>query len=97
MQVEINATFKSCNVKDKTVLQFELSPANLSKLPELTKMVNGPVVLFIENAQTELPLDVEYEEEPEENQEEIPFEDEYEIMDEMALPAGEEDDDEDYE
>lgn len=41
--IEVKASFKNINIKDKTVLQFELSPRFLDQLPELTKMANTSV------------------------------------------------------
>lgn len=41
--IEVKAFFKNINIKDKTVLQFELSPRFLDQLPELTKMANTSV------------------------------------------------------
>ena len=59
--IEVKASFKNINIKDKTVLQFELSPRFLDQLPELTKMANTSVFLSIESEQQELPIDVEEE------------------------------------
>lgn len=64
--IEVKATFKNINIKDKTVLQFELSPYCMNELPDLTKLANTNVMLTIESEQQELPiedavLDVEYE------------------------------------
>lgn len=72
-RTEVKAAFKAINIKDRTVLQFELSPMFLPELPELTRLANTNVMLTIESEQPELPLD----DEPEDgwDQPEIPVDD----------------------
>lgn len=83
-EIEVKATFKNINIKDKTVLQFELSPFYLAELPDMTKLANTDVMLTISSEQPELPLE---EEEPEFEQEAIPV---YDPEDEVPqLPEGE--------
>lgn len=81
--IEVKASFKNINIKDKTVLQFELSPRFLDQLPELTKMANTSVFLSIESEQQELPIDVEEEFE----QPTIPEDDVKEDFEMLELPA----------
>lgn len=81
--IEVKASFKNINIKDKTVLQFELSPRFLDQLPELTKMANTSVFLSIESEQQELPIDVEEEFE----QPTIPEDDVEEDFEMLELPA----------
>lgn len=81
--IEVKASFKNINIKDKTVLQFELSPRFLDQLPELTKMANTSVFLSIESEQQELPIDVEEEFE----QPTIPEDDVEEEFEMLELPA----------
>lgn len=81
--IEVKASFKNINIKDKTVLQFELSPRLLDQLPELTKMANTSVFLSIESEQQELPIDVEEEFE----QPTIPEDDVEEEFEMLELPA----------
>lgn len=73
-KIEIKATFKNINIKDKTVLQFELSPFYLAELPNMTKLANTDVMLTIESEQPELPLE-EVEVEAEYDQPQIPIDD----------------------
>lgn len=81
--IEVKASFKNINIKDKTVLQFELSPRFLDQLPELTKMANTSVFLSIESEQQELPIDVEEDFE----QPTIPEDDVEEEFEMLELPA----------
>lgn len=81
--IEVKAAFKNINIKDKTVLQFELSPRFLDQLPELTKMANTSVFLSIESEQQELPIDVEEDFE----QPTIPEDDVEEEFEMLELPA----------
>ncbi len=81
--IEVKASFKNINIKDKTVLQFELSPRFLDQLPELTKMANTSVFLSIESEQQELPIDVEEDFE----QPTIPEDDVEEDFEMLELPA----------
>lgn len=46
-KVEVKATFVSISIKNKTVLQFELSPACEKLLPQLTALANKFVFLTI--------------------------------------------------
>ena len=100
-KIEIKATFKNINIKDKTVLQFELSPFYLAELLNMTKLANTDVMLTIESEQPELPLE-EVEVEPEYDQPQIPIDApepveetiiEAEVLElpEPGLPEGEED------
>ena len=84
--IEVKATFKSINIKDKTTLQFELSPRHEGELPNLTRVANTVVFLTISSEQQPLPIeDVEagYEE-----QEELPIDDIDDDLDEATLLPG---------
>ncbi len=83
--IEVKATFKNINIKDKTVLQFELSPFYLNELPDMTKLANTDVMLTIESEQPEIPMD-----DPEPVDEEV-IEAEVLSLPEPGLPEGEED------
>lgn len=83
--IEVKATFKNNKIKDKTVLQFELSPFYLNELPDMTKLANTDVMLTIESEQPELPLE-EVEVEADYEQPEIPMDDP-EPVDEQVIEA----------
>lgn len=82
--IEVKATFKNINIKDKTVLQFELSPFYLNELPDMTKLANTDVMLTIESEQPEIPMD-----DPEPVDEQV-IEAEVLSLPEPGLPEGDE-------
>lgn len=90
--IEVKADFKAINIKDKTVMQFELSPYSLSHIPDLTKLVGRVLFLKLDDEQQELPIEeveAEYEQ-PEIPVDDVPEEEPYEVeypeLPEPALP-----------
>lgn len=79
--IEVRATFKNINIKDKTIMQFELSASSIDKIQELVNYANQGVILTIESPQAELPIEGEYEAIPD-DQPPIDFDEA------LALPRG---------
>lgn len=56
-RVKVRACFTGCNIKGKTVMQFELDPEHKGALPQLAMMTQTFVTLEITSDQLVIPVD----------------------------------------
>lgn len=57
-RVKVRACFTGCNIKGKTVMQFELDPEHKAALPQLAMMTKTFVTLEITSDQMVIPVDM---------------------------------------
>lgn len=57
-RVKVRACFMGCNIKGKTVMQFELDPEHKAALPQLAMMTQTFVTLEITSDQMVIPVDM---------------------------------------
>ncbi len=57
-RVKVRACFTGCNIKGKTVMQFELDPEHKVALPQLAMMTQTFVTLEITSDQMVIPVDM---------------------------------------
>lgn len=56
-RVKVRACFTGCNIKGKTVMQFELDPEHKGALPQLAMMTQTFVTLELTSDQLVIPVD----------------------------------------
>lgn len=57
MESSFNAVIKQVTVKDTVLIQLVLDPEYIDEMPTIAKMANHVVMVGIDDAQLELPLD----------------------------------------
>ena len=57
MKSSFNAVIKQVTVKDTVTIQLVLDPEYIAEMPTIAKMANRVVMVGIEDAQQEIPLD----------------------------------------
>lgn len=57
IESSFNAVIKQVTVKDTVLIQLVLDPEYIDEMPTIAKMANHVVMVGIDDAQLELPLD----------------------------------------